>query len=104
MGYYKDRRAYLGWSDIAMVVLVGFKEGDVATVPLHFGGDGDYNAYIVEDKETEIPEHYVLKNEFYHWLKIYDDETLRQEFHADKIEVYRAGDYTALIKLINEKE
>jgi len=100
MKNYKEfEKEYIGSSDIASLILVGCGENSLKLKELHFGGDGSYQAYVV-DRETEIPKHYKKAEEFNIWLKIYDDEELVKEFEADKIEVYRAGEMGCIVKLI----
>ena len=38
------------------------------------------------------------------WLKIYDDEGLTEDYSADKIRVYRAGDFGCIIQLLKEEK
>lgn len=101
---YKDfEKTFIGDSDIASLILsgcsvIGKQEVDI----LKFGLDGNYNAYIVNDKMTFIPECYELRNIFKGWLKIYDDSSLTQSFYADEIYVYRAGEMGCIIQLVNK--
>lgn len=101
MKNYKDfEKQYIGSSDIASLILAGYKDGEwFVTMPLHFGKDGSYSAYIVEG-ETEIGSHYEKKAEFDSWLKIYDDEELVKTFDAKKIIVYRAAEMGCIIQII----
>jgi hypothetical protein len=96
---YYDKEC-IGGSDIAALVLVGFnKEVDGLKIePLHFGGDGIYNAYVV-DADAEIGDHYKEVASFNSWLKIYDDEELTKIFESDNITVYRAAEMGCIIKL-----
>jgi len=93
-------RKYIGSSDIASLILVGCGENGLELKELHFGEDGSYQAYIIDNKDVEIPSHYSLVAEFETWLKIYDDEELTQRFNADKIEIYRAGEMGCIIRLL----
>lgn len=108
MKNYKEyEKEFIGYSDIATLILVGFSESTmdnsgVRTLPLKFGGDGNYYAYIV-DKDTEIPEHYDLKCVFDSWMKVYDDVELVKTFKASKIFIYRAGDMGCIIQLVKEE-
>lgn len=97
---YKKHTTFLGSSDIAQLTMLGFKEGEGA-VPqsLRFGGDGDYKAYIVDNKSV-IPSYYTEVAEFKYWLKIFDDKEL--VFDCDSrvkstIKIFRAGDYGVII-------
>lgn len=89
----------LGYSDIATLILVGMTKKGLKTIPLSFGSDGTYNAYLVNNKEgnVEIGEHYKEIFEFHCWLKVYDDDSLTFECIGDNIKVYRAGDFGCII-------
>ena len=102
---YKDYlKDYIGQSDIACLILAGFKEDHgVFTENLRYNADGEYMAYIV-DENTEIGSHYDLIAKFDSWVKIYDDTSLVHHFRADKIKIYRAGDFGCIIQLINPKD
>ena len=92
MKSYKDyEKKYIGMSDIANLILAGSSDNGLKLAVLHFGMDNDYYAYIV-DADAEIGEHYTKVAEFKSWLRIYDDSFLTQEFNANKISVYRAGE------------
>ncbi|MBQ9975865.1 MAG: hypothetical protein IJP16_05080 [Clostridia bacterium] len=67
---------------------------------LHFGEDGVYHAYVV-DENAEIGEHYKLLYAGRHWVRIYDDASLSFEAVADSILVYVAGAKGCVIQLIN---
>lgn len=101
MKTYKDfKKQYIGSSDIASLILAGYKDGEgFITTPLHFGQDRSYSAYIVEG-EAEIGSHYEKRAEFDTWLKIYDDEELVKTFDAKKIIVYRAAEMGCIIQVI----
>lgn len=90
MAWYKDNTQSIGYSDVASVVLRGIQDGKQVVKLLNFGEDGDYKAYIVEDRDL-IPEHYFLKEAFNYWMDIYDDETCTLKLKGDVIEVYTAG-------------
>lgn len=66
---------------------------------LHFGGDGNYSAYLVDDPDAEIGSHYSLVATFEKWLKIYDDEGLVFRGDAREIKVYQAGQFGCIIQL-----
>lgn len=102
MKNYKDfEKEYIGSSDIASLILAGYKEGDgFITIPLHFGQDDSYSAYIVEG-EAEIGNHYEKRAEFDSWMKIYDDEELVKSFNGKKIIVYRAAEMGCIIQILD---
>lgn len=97
--YKENGKQFIGSSDIATLIVAGYADGGIKTTALHFGSDGSYSAYVV-DQETEIPEHYKLVCEFEGWLKIYDDEEMTFRANADKIKVYRAAEMGCIIQLI----
>ena len=110
MKSYKEYdREFIGDSDIAALIFVGTTKNGLEAKILDFGCDGRYNAYIV-DENAKIGDHYSLEMEyetssgFKAWLKVYDDEGLTADYTADKIKVYRAGDFGCIIQLIGKKE
>lgn len=110
MKSYKEYdREFIGDSDIAALIFVGTTKDGLKANILNFGSDGRYNAYIV-DENAKIGDHYTLEMEFETssgfraWLKIYDDVGLMADYKADKIRVYRAGDFGCIIQLIGKKE
>ena len=102
MKTYKDfEKEFIGASDIASLILVGCGgEEGLQMEELHFGGDGDYRAYIVTDPEAEIGSHYKKVATFNNWLRIYDDD--EKTFHQDakEINIFRAGGYGCIIQII----
>lgn len=102
--YYKDyEKRSIGGSDIATVILVGYKsdaENGLFLYPLDFGIDGEYDAYIV-DGNAEIGEHYKEVACFESWLKIYDDTGLACHFSGRKIKVFRAASMGCIIQVID---
>lgn len=100
MKSYKDYdKKFIGVSDIASLVMVGFGEKEVESKMLHFGGDGSYSAYIV-DGEAEIGAHYEKVATFAHWFKLYDDSGLTLSTYGSEINVYRAGEMGCIIQVI----
>ena len=100
----------IGISDIAALIIVGPKaerkskyEEYLDTAIMHFGGDGDYFAYIV-DENAIIPDHYKPVAHLSYWINIYDDTSLAYSARADWINVFRAGDHGCIIQLIGAKE
>ena len=79
--------------------MAGCDENGLKVEALHFGGDSSYSAYIV-DENAGIPERYKLQAAFEKWLKIYDDNELTFEATADRINVFRCGDYGCIIQLL----
>ena len=98
--YREFFREYIGTSDIAALVMVGFKDNIGATSELlRFGKDSSYYAYVCEG-EVEIGSHYELVSEYQCWLKIYDDTELVREFNGRTIRVYRAGEEGCIIDIL----
>ena len=95
---YKEKSVPLGGSDIAALIAVGITDEKLNSQVIKFGGDGNYNAWLVTDEEVEIPKHYEKVGTFNFWLKIYDDEGLVYKSTAKYIEIYRAGSYGILIR------
>lgn len=102
MKTYKDfEKQYIGSSDIASLILAGCNGGEgFVTIPLDFGQDNSYYAYIAEG-EVQIGKHYEKKAEFDSWMKVYDDEGLVKQFKGKKIIVYRAAEMGCIIQIIN---
>jgi len=100
MKSYKNyEKHFIGGSDIASLSLVGLEEsGRLKHAFLNFGMDGSYSAYIV-DKDAEIGGHYKLRDTFYGWLRIYDDEELVVEYHGKEIKIYRAGEMGCIVQI-----
>ena len=99
---YKKEFTSLGSSDIAALTITGIKDGKLTAEILEYYIDANYNAYIVTDKEVEIPDYYDLVSTWNTWIRIYDDETLVFHFHKhdSKIEIYRAGDCGTIIRIL----
>lgn len=97
---------YIGSSDVATLIVVGMNpkqvqptDEPIVTLPMHFGGDGAYHAYVV-DERADVPAWYTLEARLSSWIKIYDDENLVYTAHAPEIELYRAGQRGVLIRMI----
>lgn len=92
MKTYKDfEKVQLGGSDCARLILSCDR-----LEYLHFGSDGEYSAYFVNE-EIELPSHYEKVFECGYSLWIYDDEERTLKVSGDKIEIYRAGDFGCII-------
>lgn len=104
MKNYKDfEKRYIGSSEYATLVMTGYREGaGIVSEPLRFGKDGSYKAYICEDNDIKIGEHYTEAARFNHWLKIYDDCELVQKYEGKHIIIYRAADMGCIIHIILE--
>lgn len=101
MKEYKDYdKIYIGQSDYAALILVGFRENRIKTEPLKFFEDGAYMAYFVTESKVNIGSHYKKVSTFSHWLKIYDDAGLAYKITAREINIYRAGMFGCIIQAI----
>lgn len=102
MKHYKDfGKTFIGSSDIAALVLVGYKANEgMSPEKLNFGEDGSYYAYIVDCDDVEIGSHYAEVTRFESWLKIYDDDGLVLKLMAKEIIVYRAAQMGCVIRLV----
>lgn len=101
---YKDfNKTFIGESDVGALIMVGCRgSSGLVAEPLRFGADDSYYGRIV-DEHTAVPEHYSKVAEFNHWFKIYDDQRLTTKITADVIEVYQAGNFGVLIRVIGKK-
>lgn len=100
---YRDfDREIIGGSDIAALTLTGCTPDGVDCKMLKFGGDAAYKAYIVDDADVEIGEHYTLVATFKSWVRIYDDYGMSWEYSKNDatINIYRAGDYGCIIQIV----
>ena len=120
----KDHHAYakeyIGSSDIAGVTVMAYGKDGIAYHFLHFGGDGDYTAYIV-DADCIIPETYKLvfsvdghRSKFYNpdgsvksigeptgWIKTFDDErAVFDRRFGNGCKIYQRGEYGCIIQLL----
>lgn len=104
MKTYKDfEKQYIGSSDIAALIMSGYRNGDgLVTDLLHFGEDGAYSAYIVTETEddVEIGSHYSKVASFNNWLKIYDDTGLSYNVEGSEINIYRSEMYGCIIQIV----
>lgn len=98
MKSYKEfEKICIGDSDIASLILAGCDENGLKVEILHFGGDGNYSAYMVEG-EALIGSHYEKVATFSHWLKIYDDGGLALSLYGKEFTIYKAGEYGCIIQ------
>lgn len=96
-------RKYIGGSDIAHLIAVGMNPEEhtctpIKTVPIAFGEDGTYTAYIV-DGECGIPTHYTPVACFAEWLTIYDDDGIAYKCQGKQITIYRAAQRGCIIQI-----
>lgn len=91
---YKERKEYIGSSDIAELTL----RNEGKTQPLHFGEDGSYYAYIICG-EYDIPSHYTEVARFKGKVDILDDDGFVVFYEAEEVVVYRAGEFGCIIQM-----
>lgn len=91
---YKERKEYIGSSDIAELTL----RSEGKTQPLHFGEDGSYYAYIICG-EYDIPSHYTEVARFKGKVDILDDDGFVVFYEAEEVVVYRAGEFGCIIQM-----
>ena len=111
MDHHLYKKKLLGNSDIATLIAVGITPDNerksltdwLKTTTIHFGSDGHYEAYIVDD-ECDIPSHYSLVSEFKAWLKIYDDHECVYRVDAKIIKVFQAGEFGCIMQTLGRIE
>lgn len=101
--YKEFDQEVIGDSDIASLIMIGIGMDGLRTQVLEFNQDGRYHAYIVKGK-AKIGKHYRKVAEFNSWMKIYDDDTCTGSFKAEKILVYRSGEFGCIIQLLEAKD
>ena len=103
MKSYKEyKKVYIGSSDIATLTIVALRDnGEPLAQTLDFAIDSNYFAYIVDDK-AQIGDHYKLVQTCRYWMKVFDDQELTLDLHAQTIKIYRAGDCGCIIQTLNE--
>lgn len=93
-------KEFIGCSDISILTFVGLDDlSHVKASAITYGGDGNYLAYIVDEK-CEIPSHYTLVGKFRQWLKIYDDTGLSYKLSdaGYTYYIYRAASFGTIIQ------
>lgn len=99
MKYNDFSRVFIGDSDIGALIVAG---GDMKPQYLNFGEDGKYTAYVITGGAgVEIGSHYRHILTACGYVKIYDDEGLTFSAHAEKINIYRAGEFGCIVELTN---
>lgn len=92
-------KTIIGCSDMAYLTA----KNNEKEVRINYGEDGLYKAYILTE-EYDIPSHYELVDSFKDTVLILDDDNRSHcEFHAEKINIYRSGEFGTIIQTINEK-
>ena len=98
-------KLHVGGYDRASLFAIGF---DInygwRFVPIHFGADDSYKAYICTEK-AKIGAHYHLVGELYHEIRIIDDDDGNCTFEAsaDRIMLWRAGEFGFIVQLCGLK-
>ena len=100
--YRECKLQLIGTSRDCVLTMTGMTNVGVRAQLLEFGLVSTYTAYIVDEDDVEIGDHYNKVASYVDWLRIYDDKELSASFTADHINVYRAGDAGCIIQLINK--
>ena len=100
--FYRDfDKMTIGESDSAELLMYGPScSGETSATKLRFKEDSLYSAYIVTGFDVNIGAPYKPVAVFKSWLRIYDDFGISFKAEADQIEVYRAGGFGCVIKLV----
>ena len=99
--YREFDKMTIGESDRAELVMFGPScSGETSATKLCFREDSLYSAYIVTGFDVDIGAHYKPVAVYKGWLRIYDDLGISFKAEADQIEVYRAGNFGCVIKLV----
>ncbi len=95
----------IGTSEYACIIFVGpGGRFGITAKTIHFGENGEYQCFLVDENHFEIDPTYKREVRFHHWLKVYDDKGLVREFNADDIIVYRTRNGERIIQLINHSQ
>ena len=102
--HHDYEKVYIGSSDSARLKVI-HRVGDyVSKSYLNFGEDGDYKAYVVDEKCT-IPDTYELRCAFEGGcVDLFDDEGYNIHIEGETVQIYRRGDFGCIIKIIGFKE
>lgn len=91
----------LGYTDIGAILFAGIDDdNNLCSTYISVGGDDEFTGLLTTSK-AEIPPTYDYMFTSYHWLKIYDDNSLTFSKYATTIEVYQNVDLSIII-LVNE--
>lgn len=110
---YRTYKAYpkqnLGNSDIANIT-VRYASDEIENnnyihyFNLHFGSDGDYYAYLIDNDYCKIPQHYELVfDKDVYWADFIDDK--EATYHINKqcnLKIWRAGNFGCIIQIVQE--
>lgn len=102
--HHDYEKVFIGGSDSARLEVIHATEHGVSTHYLNFGEDGDYKAYVVDEKCT-IPDTYELRCAFEGGcVDLFDDEGYNVHIEGETVQIYRRGDFGCIIKIIGFKK
>lgn len=91
----------LGCTDIGAILFTGLDENNhLRAAYVSVGGDGEFTGLLTTNK-AEIPPSCDRIFTSWHWLKVYDDDSLTFNKYATTIEVYQHASLNIII-LVNE--
>lgn len=102
--HHDYEKVFIGSSDSARLEVI-HRAGDyVSKSYLNFGEDGEYEAYIVDEK-CKIPDTYELRYSFEGgYVDLFDDGGYNVYIEGETVQIYRRGDFGCIIKIIGFKE
>lgn len=107
--YKEYPKQHLGSSDIANIT-VRYADDEIENhnyihyFNLHFGGDGDYYAYLIDNDYCKIPQHYELVFDKKVYLVDFIDDR-EVTYHISKqcnLKIWRAGNFGCIIQIVQE--
>lgn len=102
--HHDYEKVFIGSSDSARLEVIHTIENGTSKSYLNFGEDGEYEAYIVDEKCT-IPDTYELRCAFEGgYVDLFDDEGYNVYIKGETVQIYRRGDFDCIIKIIGFKE
>lgn len=102
--HHDYEKVFIGSSDSARLKVIHRVGGYVSKSYLNFGEDGEYEAYIVDEKCT-IPDTYELRYSFEGgYVDLFDDEGYNVYIKGETVQIYRRGNFGCIIKIIGFKE
>lgn len=102
--HHDYEKVFIGSSDSARLEVIHTTENGRLKSYLNFGEDGDYKAYVVDEK-CVIPDTYELICTFEGgYVNIFDDSWNHVFIEGETVQIYRRGDFGCIIKIIGFKK
>lgn len=102
--HHDYEKVSIGSSDSARLEVIHTTENGISKSYLNFGEDGDYKAYVVDEK-CVIPDTYELRCTFESgYVNIFDDSWNHVFIEGETVQIYRRGNFGCIIKIIGFKE